>query len=216
MKKIEKEVVVLLEQILEEKIGNLIKIVLIKPRQGVSPKNYMNRGFYIYQLVDLPLLLEKSGVLKITDKKENDFPRPLKTVMGIIDREKAGELIAAFKSKVIFPPGRDCIYENQTLFIKLKDGSSYPTNFSSAEKSRKVFEAFWTLWKVSGTKSYSRDEIVKNYKKIHNETIEHRGIAVTISNIRGTFIEGKPLQSRITWKYDNKTQAWIFQILPLN
>ena len=66
--KIETETVNLLEQILEEKVGNRMEVVFIKPQLGINPDKYTSRGWYIFTLTDLPKFLSDHGVLKINVK----------------------------------------------------------------------------------------------------------------------------------------------------
>lgn len=214
--KITREVVLLLETILEERIDNLIQVVLIKPREDVSPRNYISKGYYIYRFPDLPRLLERKGVLEIVNREENDWPYPYITIKGSINRNKAKQLIAKLQTRVTFPPNRDCIYENQILFLKLKDGSSDSIDFSKAKQSRKIFEVFWHLWKETGKKRFTHKEVIKEYKKLHNEKLEQYKIGKRISNARQSLIYPKEwLKNRIVWKFDKKSQVWLFQILPL-
>jgi len=141
MKKIEKEAISLLEQILDEKIGGRMEVVLIKPQMGVDAKKYLNRGWYIFRLTDLPRFLVQEGVFKIDVRsgKPKKYSDPLIHVKGNILRDKAIKLITQLKSDVAYAPGQDFKYENGVLFLKLRDGTSDSLDFSKAEKTKKYY-----------------------------------------------------------------------------
>jgi hypothetical protein len=143
--------------------------------------------------------------------------------IGIVDlnglnlitiRERLG-LPEVKKSFFVLPQDQKYFYDHDTkaLIFQLSGGSSDQFDFSRAKISRKVFEAFWNLWKKNNNGEYSRDEVCAMYKKLHNEPILPARVGEIVSNIRSTIINPKILiKDKLEWGFDQDKQCWIFRI----
>ncbi len=119
------------------------------------------------------------------------------------------------KDDYIAPQQRDFWYENRQLRFKLSGGATDQLDFSKGEKSRKVFETFWELWNSNYTGEFDLNTIQAKFKEKFNE--ESPNIGSIVSNIRAAIINPKTfINERIIWKYNRRTQKWLFSILPLN
>jgi len=118
------------------------------------------------------------------------------------------------KSMVVLPIDRTYVYENAQLMFRLSDGSTDQLDFSRAEKSRMMFEAFWDLWKKDTSGEYTVTQICQSYKRVNKEELEMvTKIGETVTNIRSTILEPKHrIKDNIEWRFDRKRGVWIFRI----
>ena len=117
-------------------------------------------------------------------------------------------------SVVILPIDRSYMYENAQLMFRLSDGSTDQLDFSRADKSRMMFEAFWDLWKKDNSGEYTIKQICDSYKRVNKEDLEMvTKIGETVTNIRSTILEPKHrIKDNIEWRFDRKRGVWIFRI----
>lgn len=122
---------------------------------------------------------------------------------------------AQVHTKIIQAPiERDYWYEGGQLKFKLADGSIDQLDFSKARVSKKLFEAFWSLWQSDGTGRYSSAIVIQTYMKLHKgEELGAGRIGEIVSNIRPSIINPKiTLKNRLEWQFDRKTNEWIFKV----
>lgn len=131
-----------------------------------------------------------------------------KELMGKINKD--GKIVK-------FPEGRDHLYENGELHIKLQDGSTCTLDLSKANDYRPVFESFYYLFRDSNKSLYERDEVLKRYKELTKKDIDWRTFIKQKSSIVGKMINPKAgLRNRIVWEHDRATDKYKFEILPLS
>ncbi|OGK11318.1 hypothetical protein A2768_01510 [Candidatus Roizmanbacteria bacterium RIFCSPHIGHO2_01_FULL_37_16] len=137
----------------------------------------------------------------------------------ITDSDNSGRIDEMAKDikdirRKVFSKGKKYWYENGRLTFKLPTGSFDQINFSKAEKSKKVFEAFWYLWEKGEKGEYNKQQVLDMYKRLHNESPWNRNaIGVTVSNIKSKIIGQKSfIFKKIEWQFDYHKQKWIFRI----
>lgn len=130
-------------------------------------------------------------------------------LQAFIDKFSKGVLIDA-------PIDRKYWYANRQLQFRMTDGGVDGFDFSKAEISRKLFEAFYDLWKSDGVGDYAVADIAKIYKKLHHEDLIVGRIGEIVSNIRPSIINPKTSISKgIEWRSKRTGSRWIFKIHPL-
>lgn len=118
---------------------------------------------------------------------------------------------------IVHPHERDCWYERSRLFFRLKSGSLVDANFSRSKILKKTFEVFLSLWEKDGIGKYTRNQVITEYARKFNESIEAEKIGHDKANIMTTIIPEEIKQSeRFEWRYDRSESIWIFKISPLN
>lgn len=179
-----------------------------------------------YRFMEMVMTLWMARAIDIYDLeiiyKDNKYNYTATIALKVktLTNDSIREKFKLSKSESVFvvPMDRLYIYENSQLIFRLTDGSTDQFDFSRAEKSRKMFEAFWELWKSDESGEYTIKRICEMYKKINKEVLEQTTkIGETVTNIRTTIIEPKHrIKDNIEWHYDRKNQTWIFRIVMRN
>jgi len=137
-------------------------------------------------------------------------------VYVVIDRKKATnwkeKTLNEASQTISSQQQRPFWYENRQLFFKLANGSVESLDFSKAEQSRKIFEAFFYL-SSDGVGKYTSDKIALKYKQLHKGELEVSRIGELVSNVRDKIVKPKvSISDRIEWKFDKSSGEWIFKL----
>lgn len=171
------------------------------------------------ELKDIPGLSQFKSLIHLDKPIEHglmvvNFNLPIleewfnKELMGKINKD--GKIVK-------FPEGRDHLYENGELHIKLQDGSTCTLDLSKANDYRPVFESFYYLFRDTNKSLFERDEVLKRYKELAKKDIDWRTFIKQKSSIVGKMINPKAgLKNRIVWEHDRATDKYKFEILPLS
>ena len=212
-----------------EKKG-VLKILL---RNQYAVNDFRQSTIPQYQRPMIEFLAEQAGIgYKNFTKKTRDFSHysfyapALKNIavsaarglcFVVVNRKRAMKWMDDLKLKerqrVSFPEERPYWYEMGQLHFRLADGSTDQLDFSKAPISRKIFEAFWSLWVTDNKGEYTAEEIVKKYKEIHRETFEASKVGERVSNARTTIVNRKvTIRDRVVWEYNKTSNKWIFKL----
>lgn len=204
------------------------KYLLISPNDltGLLQEKYsvVNEYKADYKFIEMVTVLWLAEIIDIyyleIDYKNNKYNYSVTLALKNINylsvdfiKEKL-KLPSISKSLYTLPIDRQYIYENQRLIFKLTDGSSDQLDFSKAKIMRKMFEAFYELWKKDSKGEYNVGEISKSYKRVNNKELDtSTEIGEIVSNIRSTIIYPKyHIRELIEWKYNRARGLWIFRI----
>lgn len=121
------------------------------------------------------------------------------------------------------PTNYNYVYENNSLMLKLTDGSLASISLANAPLARYVFETFYELRKNAplDKKSFSRSEIIKMYKHRHRsvpeldlQDIEPGKLGEVIANCKSVMFKGenKNYKDKIVWQYDRASDGYLFEI----
>lgn len=171
----------------------------IAQNNGYFPNDRVAKYYYVFSTGDTGP--ERPGQMAILINKTN--------LKKFIDSISKSVLVDA-------PIDRKYWYDNRKLQFRLVDGSIDSFDFSKAEISRKLFEAFYELWRADGSGEYLITEVAQIYKKLHHEDLIVGRIGEIVSNIRHSIINPKTSISKgIEWRSNGKGSRWIFKIHPL-
>lgn len=122
------------------------------------------------------------------------------------------------------PEQRNIWYEDDVLHFKNKSGGEKTINMVTADSQRKLFNAFWDLWKHGKATNYAftNDQIFMAYKKTNNmksiaEVQEEIG-NTRLGKIKGNIVqkfERNGLKEQLTWDYLKKSKKYYFNLKPL-
>jgi len=204
------------------------KYVLISPKDltGLLKEKYsfVNEEFTDYKFMEMVMTLWIARIIDVYDLeieyKDNKYNYSVTVGLketNSLSNETIRERFKLANTRSIFvmPTDRSYTYENSQLIFRLTDGSTDQFDFSRAEKSRKMFEAFYDLWKKDNSGEYSIEQICRSYKQINKEPLEQTTkIGETVTNIRTTIIEPKHrIKDNVEWRFERKLGTWIFKIM---
>ncbi|MFZ5534606.1 MAG: hypothetical protein ACOY3M_00400 [Patescibacteria group bacterium] len=204
------------------------KYLLISPKDlmGLLKEKYsfVNEEYTDYKFMEMVMTLWIARVIDVYDLeieyKDNKYNYSVTIALketNSLSNETIRERfkLSSTRSLFVTPTDRSYTYENSQLIFRLTDGSTDQFDFSRADKSRKMFEAFWDLWKKDNTGRYTIKQICESYKLVNKEEIEVvTKIGETVTNIRSTIIEPKHrIKDNVEWQFDRKKNLWIFRIL---
>lgn len=182
-----------------------LKPIILKHSNSIKKKYLYGHNPDLYrEVIDYNEFDRKINYIEITLQDLEEIRSIVKQQIGDIREIKT-------------PEERDCWYENEQLRFRLADGGTDQFDFSKAKIARKLFEAFWFLWMGDRKEEYSREQIIKKYKELHNEDLKISKIGEIVSNIRQPIINPKKLiKDRIELKFNKQRGLWIFKIFPLS
>lgn len=174
-----------------------------------------------------PRFLQKKGVIdmdKFFSDSRNDIKRRaegyFEVVFDYIKAEKwmnseINQLLNKPDHHVIIPAGKDHIYENGIIAIALQNNTQDVIDLSNSPEVKPVFDVFYHLYAQSPQTSFTKQELLDEYKRVTYEEIAWNQFTKKVSDIKKRIKAKVTFQKRIILRFDKKSQTYEFKILSL-
>lgn len=220
--------------VLRQYLEEMSKSIMLKEVR-LSPSNLFKDSIGSHRFLELICALDFIGVftschIMVNNKIIYKEPTTYEAIVSINDLEKFNinfvrEMYGLDQINQITPSmaNKNYIYQNNSLTLKLSDGSIGSITLTNAPQSRYIFETFYELHKYSppDKKSFTRSEIIKTYKHLHKgapeidlQDIEPGKLGEIISNCKSVMFKGenKNYKDRIIWYFDKESDGYYFDI----